>query len=131
MPPLSEAGKGDLRMITEEGKRLFGEFLRGCGQKNGLISERAIAQFLTQETGIRVPEAQINSLVSSLWKDKFKFDYMFAILDSGLLRFPEGVENARLLEFNDVMEILRGHLNPFTGERLDTPTAKASGILGS
>lgn len=104
-------------MITEEGKKLFGEFLRHCGQRSGLTSEKAIAEFITEETGIRLPEAQVNSLVSALWKDKFKFDYMVAIVASGILRFPDEVEGGRLLEYNDIMEIFRGRLNPFTGER--------------
>lgn len=104
-------------MLTDEGKKIFGEFLKQCGYRRGLTSDEAISKFITQETGIRIPESQINSLVSAHWKDKFKFDYLVALVASGLLQFEPEIEAGRLLEYNDVMEIFRGHLNPFTGER--------------
>lgn len=106
-------------LISYESRKTFGAFITDCALRYQppLESQKEIAAFVSQKTGIKVPESAVNTYVGARWESNPNLNYLIAFIDSGLLRFPPEVEGGRLLEFNDVMEILRGHLDPLTGER--------------
>lgn len=109
--------------ITDAGKRRFGAFLQHClDETYGSRSAASIA--ILEETGIRISESKLAELVHAQWLDKFKFDHIVALILSGCLKFPDG----SLLDFNDVMEIFRGKLDPFTQERLGNGMAKERSV---
>ncbi len=112
--------------LSDDGIKLFGKFLQHCGEQQGLMTQKAIAEWVAEKSGIYIPISQMGTLLKGRWERSFNFNYLFAVLDSAILRFPESVEKGRLLEYNDVMEILRGRLNPFTGQRMGSNGARVT-----
>lgn len=107
---------GKTMQLTDEGKKKFGEFLKDCGTRLELTSEQAIAQFVTTESGIRVPPSAINAFVRADWQTNPNINYLNALLISGLLKFAPHVKEGRSLEFNDIVAVFCGELDPFTGK---------------
>jgi hypothetical protein len=100
--------------LSDEGKKRFGAFLQHCIDQAGFTSRASAAKFIHEKSGIVIPESKLTDLVNATWASKFDFNHMFALLDSGILKFNDD----RRLDYNDICEALRGKLDPFTGEQL-------------
>lgn len=109
--------------LSDEGKKRFGAFLQHRIDGAGFSSRAAAAKFIHDRTHIRIPESKLTDLVNATWGNKFDFNHMFALLDSGLLKF----DDQRFWDYNDLCEVLRGKLDPFTGERLANGNGKRVG----
>lgn len=99
--------------LSDEGKKRFGAFLQQCIDRAGFTSRSEAAKFIQTKTGIPVPESKLTDLINATWRNKFDFNHMFALLDSDLLKFADG----RSLDYNDMVAVLKGKLDPFVEEK--------------
>lgn len=106
-----------MQELTEEGKKVFGEFFKQCCDRAGLTTQLQVSIHLSEVAKKNFPEAQVRQLQSGRWGDKFDFNYLYILVMGGLLKFAPEVEQGRSLDFNDLMAIFSGHLDPFTGKR--------------
>lgn len=117
--PKKQQGKS-MDGVTDESRKRLGDFLWHCALQAGFTSQEQLAKYVSEKSHIYVNESAINTIVGARWKRSFNFTHMMAIIDSDVLKFADG----RSLDYNDVMETLRGRLDPFTQERLGNGSEK-------
>lgn len=116
-----------MQELTEEGKKVFAAFFKECCDRAGLTTQLQVSIYLSELTKKHFPEGQVRQLQKGNWGDKFDFNYLYALVMSGILKFAPEVEQGRVLDFNDVMAIFANELDPFTGKkRTNGSTAKTS-----
>lgn len=108
--------------ITKEGRETFGSFLKAAREKEKKMSLAALSAWLKQETGIEIASTTLHRIESGFWDGSFAFNALIAIEDAELLHYPDG----RSMNTHDITEILRGRLNPFTGETIALPKANGA-----
>lgn len=97
--------------ITDEGKKLFGRFLRQAYEAMDL-NQVQFAAWLTETTKIKVSTNQITTLAGGRYEKSVALDVYIAIVRSEILRHQD--KDKTPYTFEEITAVMCNEYDPFT-----------------